>query len=146
MFNREQERGRTYACHYRPHALFSRFHPVHWDFTDNSVYSCILLRENYPKARTCEEGLKDLHFILGLSVLALCDSSDPCPAVLCQHDQTGTACRGKCCPTTHLRLCVHAGDADCRLCCPHAADKTIPFFGLELPALCGRTSLSSQYS
>jgi len=46
---------------------------LHWAMLllITAVYSCILLRENFPRGSDLREGLKMWHFMLGLSVLAL---------------------------------------------------------------------------
>jgi cytochrome b561 len=103
-----------------------------------AVYSCILLRELFPRGSDLREGLKMWHFMLGLSVLALViirivarllyakPPIKPEPPVW----QIVLA------KLTHFALYIFM------LAMPvlgwlilSSADKSIPFFGLELPAL-----------
>lgn len=113
---------------------------LHWAMLllITAVYSCILLREYYPKGSDLREGLKSWHFMLGLSVLLLViiriitrfltakPPIKPEPPAWQMLVAKGT----------HLALYAFM------LAMPvagwlilSAADKTIPFFGLELPAL-----------
>ena len=123
---------------------------LHWGMLllITAVYSCILLRENYPKGTDLREGLKTWHFMLGLSVLALVIirilvrllSAKP-PIKPEPPAWQMLLAKG-----THLALYAFM------LAMPiagwlilSAADKTIPFFGLELPALVAPDkALSSQ--
>ncbi len=105
-----------------------------------AVYSCILLREVYPKGSDPREALKTWHFMLGLSVFGLVfirlairllgasPKTVPAPGIW-QHRLAALM---------HLALYLFM------IAMPllgwltlSAAGKTIPFFGLELPALVG---------
>ena len=115
---------------------------LHWAMLllITAVYGCILLRENFPKGSDLREGLKMWHFMLGLSVLALVivrivarllttkPPIKPEPPVW----QMWLA------KATHFALYAFM------LAMPilgwsilSAEGATIPFFGLELPALIG---------
>ncbi|CAO1649017.1 cytochrome b [Parasphingorhabdus sp. NYA22] len=130
------------------YSAFSIF--LHWAMLllITAVYSCILLRENYPKGSDFREGLKSWHFMLGLSVLLLViiriiarflttkPPIKPEPPAWQMLVAKGT----------HLALYTFM------LAMPVAgwlilstADKSIPFFGLELFPLAGPDkALSSQ--
>ncbi|HMM68207.1 MAG TPA: cytochrome b [Dokdonella sp.] len=105
-----------------------------------AVYSCILLREVYPKGSDPREALKTWHFMLGLSVFGLvfirlairllgASPKIVPPVGIWQHRVSALM---------HLALYLFM------IAMPllgwltlSAAGKTIPFFGLELPALVG---------
>jgi cytochrome b561 len=123
------------------HTRYSRLSIfLHWAMLllITAVYSCILLRELFPRGSDLREGLKMWHFMLGLSVLALViirivarllyakPPIKPEPPVW----QIVLA------KLTHFALYIFM------LAMPvlgwlilSSADKSIPFFGLELPAL-----------
>lgn len=105
-----------------------------------AVYACILLREVYPKGSDPREALKTWHFMLGLGVFGLVfirlairllgasPKIVPAPGIW-QHRLAALM---------HLALYLFM------IAMPllgwltlSAAGKTIPFFGLELPALVG---------
>jgi superoxide oxidase len=107
-----------------------------------AVYACMLLRENYPRGSDLREGLKTWHFMLGLSVLALVLfrivvrllSTNP---AITPEPPAWQALVAK---VTHFALYAFM------LAMPiagwvilSASGKTIPFFGLELPALVGQS-------
>ena len=120
---------------YTPISIF-----LHWAMLllITAVYSAILLREYYPKGSDLREGLKSWHFMLGLSVLLLvivriivrlATAKPP----IKPEPPAGQLLLAK---ITHFALYAFM------LAMPiagwlilSAADKTIPFFGLELPAL-----------
>lgn len=108
----------------------------------SAVYATILLRENYPKGTDIREGLKTWHFMLGLAVLALIvirlmarlGSRKP---PITPEPPVWQALLAR---TTHFALYAFM------LAMPvagwvilSASGKTIPFFGLELPALVGQS-------
>lgn len=117
---------------------------LHWVMVllISAVYATILLRENYPKGTDIREGLKTWHFMLGLTVLALVvirliarlSSRRPpiSPELPAWQSLLASA--------THFALYAFM------LAMPvagwvilSASGKTIPFFGLELPALVGQS-------
>lgn len=117
---------------------------LHWVMVllISAVYTTILLRENYPKGTDIREGLKTWHFMLGLAVLIL--------AVVRLLARLGQrkppispeppAWQLWFASATHLTLYTFM------LAMPvagwvilSASGKTIPFFGLELPALVGQS-------
>lgn len=102
------------------------------------VYACIELREFYPKGSAPREALKDWHFMLGLTILALVGVRllnrliERAPAVVPPL------------PLWQARLArlIHIALYALMIVMPilgwlilSAAGKPIPFFGLQLPAL-----------
>lgn len=113
---------------------------LHWVMVllITAVYATILLRENYPKGTDIREGLKTWHFMLGLAVLALVvirlivRLSSRKPPITPEPPAWQTLLANM----THFALYAFM------LVMPiagwvilSASGKTIPFFGLELPAL-----------
>lgn len=105
-----------------------------------AIYASIEFREFFEKGSAPREALKSLHFMLGLSVLALVvarifiRSRQTAPEILpAPHAMLHMAAR-----LTHLALyalMIVMPIAGWLLL--SAAGKPIPFFGLELPALIG---------
>jgi len=123
---------------------------LHWTMLllITAVYSCILLHESFPRGSDMREGLKSWHFMLGLSVLLLViirivarlfGSKPPIKP-------EPPAWQMLFARITHWALYIFM------LSMPVAgwlilssADKTIPFYGLELPPLVAPDkALSSQ--
>jgi cytochrome b561 len=113
---------------------------LHWAMLllITAVYSCILLHESFPKGSDLREGLKTWHFMLGLSVLALVIIRivTRLLSVKPPIKPEPPAWQMLLAKGTHLALYAFM------LAMPiagwlilSAADKTIPFFGLELPPL-----------
>ncbi|WP_414902655.1 cytochrome b [Sphingomonas flavalba] len=117
---------------------------LHWVMVllISAVYATILLRENYPKGTDIREGLKAWHFMLGLTVLALviirliARLSSRRPPI----SPEPPAWQSLLASATHFALYAFM------LAMPvagwvilSASGKTIPFFGLELPALVGQS-------
>lgn len=113
---------------------------MHWLmlFLLVAVYACIELREFYPKGSDPREALKTWHFMLGLTVFLLVfvriaiRFSSPVPAIVPPP------------PVWQMRAArlMHLALYTLMIVMPllgwlllSAAGKTIPFFGLELPAL-----------
>ena len=135
-------------------AARTRYAPVsiilHWGMLllITAVYSCILLREYYPKGSDLREGLKSWHFMLGLSVLLLVIIR-----IIARLLSTKPPIKPEP-PVWQMLLAqtVHFTLYAFMLAMPiagwlilSAADKSIPFFGLELPALVAPDNvLSSQ--
>ncbi|VWX61023.1 cytochrome b [Sphingorhabdus sp. 109] len=103
-----------------------------------AVYSAILLRENFPKGSDFREGLKSWHFMLGLCVLLLVIIRIVTRLVTAKPPikPEPPVWQMLFAKVTHLALYTFM------LAMPvagwlilSAADKSIPFFGLELPAL-----------
>ncbi len=103
-----------------------------------AVYSCILLHESFPKGSDLREGLKHWHFMLGLSVLSLVIIRIITRFVTAKPPikPEPPAWQMLVAKGTHLALYAFM------LAMPvagwlilSASDKSIPFFGLELPAL-----------
>lgn len=128
--------------------LHQRFSPLsiafHWVMVGliAAVYATILLRENYPKGTDLREGLKTWHFMLGLAVLALVfvrigvRLMDRRPPITPEP----SAWQALLANVTHGALYAFM------VAMPvagwvilSASGKAIPFFGLELPALVGRS-------
>lgn len=120
---------------YAPLSIF-----LHWVMLllITAVYSCILLRENYPKGTDLREGLKTWHFMLGLAVLALVIIRIVARLLTTKPPikPEPPAWQMLFAKTMHLTLYVFM------LAMPIAGwlilsseGKVIPFFGLELPAL-----------
>ena len=113
-----------------------------------AVYSCILLRELYPKGSHFREGLKTWHFMLGLTVLLLvlvrliARLIGSVPAI------TPPPARWQAISAKVVHIALYA----LMIVMPvagwlilSASGKPIPFFGLELPALIGKSKpLASQ--
>lgn len=108
----------------------------------SAVYATILLRENYPKGTDIREGLKTWHFMLGLTILVLvvvrliARFRSQKPPITPEPP----AWQSLLASTTHFALYAFM------LAMPvagwvilSASGKTIPFFGLELPALVGQS-------
>lgn len=113
---------------------------LHWVMVllITAVYGCILLREYYPKGSDFREGLKSWHFMLGLSVLLLVIIR-----IIVRLLTTKPPIKPKP-PAWQILLAkgTHLALYAFMLAMPlagwlilSAAGKTIPFFGLELPAL-----------
>ncbi|WP_417612717.1 cytochrome b [Parasphingorhabdus sp.] len=103
-----------------------------------AVYSCILLHESFPKGSDIRADLKTWHFMLGLSVLALVIIRIVARLLTAKPPikPEPPAWQVLLAKITHIGLYVFM------LAMPllgwailSAADATIPFFGLELPAL-----------
>ncbi|WP_417591423.1 cytochrome b [Parasphingorhabdus sp.] len=120
------------------YSSFSIF--LHWAMLllITAVYSAILLRENFPKGSDFREGLKSWHFMLGLCVLLLVIIRIVTRLVTAKPPikPEPPAWQMLFAKVTHLALYTFM------LAMPvagwlilSAADKSIPFFGLELPAL-----------
>ena len=104
------------------------------------VYSCILLHESFPRGSDMRADLKTWHFMLGLSVLALVIIRIVSRLFTTKPPikPEPPAWQMLFAKTMHLALYAFM------LAMPilgwlilSSADKTIPFFGLELPALIG---------
>ena len=102
------------------------------------VYSCILLHESFPRGSDLRADLKTWHFMLGLSVLALVVIRIVARLLTTKPPikPEPPAWQLLLAKVTHLALYAFM------LAMPilgwtilSAADATIPFFGLELPAL-----------
>jgi superoxide oxidase len=104
------------------------------------VYACIELKGNFPKGSETRELLKQWHFMLGLSVFALvwlrllARTLSPTPAIE-PPLPTWQALPAKLMHLALYALMIGAPLAGWLIL--SAADKPIPFFGLELPALIG---------
>ncbi len=104
------------------------------------VYACIELKGNFPKGSETRELLKQWHFMLGLSVFALVwlrllvRALSPTPAIE-PPLPTWQALPAKLMHLALYALMIGAPLAGWLIL--SAADKPIPFFGLELPALIG---------
>ncbi|MDH0649621.1 cytochrome b [Pseudomonas sp. GD03858] len=103
-----------------------------------AVYACIELRGLFPKGSAERDLMKDLHFMLGLTVFALVwlrlamRLSRPTPPIVPKPPawQTGLA------HLVHLLLyLMMIGLPLAGWTILSAADKPIPFYGLELPAI-----------
>ncbi|MEO5560374.1 MAG: cytochrome b [Dokdonella sp.] len=105
-----------------------------------AVYVCMELREFYPKGSDLREGLKTWHFMLGLSVFALVfvrlaiRLATPPPGMSPQMPAW----------QRHFAGLMHVALYAFLIVMPllgwltlSASGKTIPFFGVELPALVG---------
>lgn len=102
-----------------------------------AVYATIELREFWPRGSVPREGLKSWHFMLGLSVFALvwlriaARLVFPAPAPLAEPAWRHAAAK-----ITHFLLYVlMLGMPLAGWLILSAEGETIPFFGLELPAL-----------
>lgn len=103
-----------------------------------AVYSCIELRELYPKGSDPREALKTWHFMLGLSVLALVGLRIYARLVSATPPITPEPARWQSlvAKSTHVALYgLMIGMPLLGWMILSAAGKPIPFFGLELPAL-----------
>lgn len=104
------------------------------------VYACIELKGNFPKGSETRELLKQWHFMLGLSVFALvwlrllARVLSPTPAIE-PPLPTWQALPAKLMHLALYALMIGAPLAGWLIL--SAADKPIPLFGLELPALIG---------
>nr|WP_064494516.1 cytochrome b [Pseudomonas chengduensis] len=104
------------------------------------VYACIELKGNFPKDSETRELLKQWHFMLGLSVFALVwlrllvRALSPTPAIE-PPLPTWQALPAKLMHLALYALMIGAPLAGWLIL--SAADKPIPLFGLELPALIG---------
>ena len=113
-----------------------------------AVYACMLLRENFPRGSDLREGLKTWHFMLGLTVLALV-----VVRIVVRLMNTSPPITPEP-PTwqTLLASLLHYALYAFMVAMPiagwvilSASGKTIPFYGLELPALIGPSkSLAEQ--
>lgn len=123
---------------------------LHWGMLllITAVYACILLREYYPKGSDLREGLKMWHFMLGLSVLLLVIIR-----IIARLLTTKPPIYPEP-PAWQMMLAkvIHLALYAFMLAMPIAgwlilssADKTIPFFGLELfPLIAPDKALSEQ--
>lgn len=103
-----------------------------------AVYSCILLRENYPKGTDLREGLKTWHFMLGLAVLALVIIRIVARLLTTKPPikPEPPAWQMLFAKVMHLALYVFMlGMPIAGWLILSGEGKVIPFFGLELPAL-----------
>jgi cytochrome b561 len=105
------------------------------------VYAAIEFREFFPKGSEPREALKTWHFMLGLSVLGLVWLRIAArliwPARLPSRDEP--AWRHGAATATHLALYVFMiGMPIAGWLILSAEGETIPFFGVELPALVGK--------
>lgn len=105
-----------------------------------AVYASINLRELFDKGSVPREGLKSLHFMLGLLMMALVvarialRAKYPAPAI----QPAPSAGQAKLAKLGHLALYgIMIGMPLVGWLLLSAAGKPIPFFGLELPALIG---------
>jgi cytochrome b561 len=125
----------TISTRYAPLSIL-----LHWAMLllITAVYSCILLREYYPRGSDFREGLKSWHFMLGLTVLLLVIIRIIARLVTAKPPITPKppAWQILFAKTMHFALYLFM------LAMPiagwlilSAADKSIPFFGLELPPL-----------
>ena len=117
---------------------------LHWFmlFLLAAVYACIDLRELFPKGSDLREGLKAWHFMLGLSVLILA-------SLRVVVHLTSTLPRVEPDPPDWQKLLaklMHYALYGFMISMPlagwlmlSAAGKTIPFFGLQWPALIGES-------
>lgn len=105
-----------------------------------AVYACMLLRENFPKGSDLREGLKTWHFMLGLTVLVLVLVRIIARLISATPRITPEP------PAWQMLLAnlVHYALYGFMLAMPiagwmilSASGKTIPFYGLQLPALVG---------
>jgi superoxide oxidase len=107
-----------------------------------AVYSCILLRELYPKGSDLREGLKTWHFMLGLTVLVLVlvrlagRLLGSVPAITPQPPRW-QAISAKLVHIALYALMIVMPIAGWLIL--SASGKPVPFFGLELPALIGKS-------
>ncbi len=123
---------------------------LHWAMLllITAVYTCILLREYYPRGSDFREGLKSWHFMLGLSVLLLVIIRIIARLLAAKPPikPEPPAWQMMLAKFTHFALYAFM------LAMPVAgwlilssADKTIPFFGLELfPLIAPNEALSEQ--
>ena len=104
----------------------------------SAAYATILLRENFPKGTDVREGLKSWHFMLGLTILTLVVVRIVVRAIKSNPPITPQppAWQALLARITHFALYAFM------LAMPvagwvilSASGKTIPFFGMELPAL-----------
>lgn len=105
------------------------------------VYACIELRGNFPKGSDMRELLKQWHFMLGLSILALVWLRLIARAIAPTPKIKPALPAWQAVPATLMHWALYA----LMICAPLAgwlilsgADKPIPFWGLELPALIGK--------
>jgi cytochrome b561 len=132
-------------------ARYSRLSIIlHWAMLllITAVYTCILLREYYPKGSDLREGLKSWHFMLGLSVLVLVIVRIIARLLTAKPPITPEppAWQMLFAKLTHFALYAFM------FAMPIAgwlilssADKAIPFFGLELfPLLAPDEAMSEQ--
>ena len=104
-----------------------------------AVYALIELREFFPKGGDIREGMKALHFMLGLSVLALVvvrlaarAFGPPAPRI----EPEASSLQQKLAKVMHVALyALMIGMPLGGWLILSAAGKPIPFFGFELPAL-----------
>lgn len=107
-----------------------------------ATYACIELREFFPRGSALREGLKTWHFMLGLSILFLVGVRiaarllAPTPAIVpAPAPWQAWAAKGM-----HLALyALMAGMPIVGWLILSAEGKPVPFFGLELPALAGKS-------
>lgn len=112
-----------------------------------AVYSAIELREFFPKGSGPREALKTGHFMLGLSVFGLVWIRIAARLIWRgpQSSPVEPAWRHAVARATHLTLYVFMiGMPVAGWLILSAEGKTIPFFGLELPALFGRNEQVAQ--
>ena len=128
-------------------ALRHRYAPVsialHWGMVllIAAVYGCMLLRENFPRGSSLRQGLQTWHFMLGLTVLLLVAIRIVARLMIAPPPITPQppAWQNLLAKVTHLALyafMVLMPIAGWMIL--SASGKTIPFFGLELPALIGQ--------
>ncbi len=103
-----------------------------------AVYACMELRGYFPKGSAGREGLKEWHFILGMSVFALVwlrlamNLLSPTPRI----EPATTTWQLLTAKLMHLALyALMIGLPLAGWLILSAADKPIPFYGMELPAL-----------
>lgn len=123
---------------------------LHWGMLllITAVYTCILLREYYPKGSDLREGLKMWHFMLGLSVLLLVIIRIVARLLTAKPPITPAPPAWQMMPAKLIHFALYAF----MLVMPVAgwlilssANKTVPFFGLELfPLIAPDKALSEQ--
>lgn len=103
-----------------------------------AVYTCIELRENYPRGSDIREALKTWHYMLGLSVLALVwlriafRAWGPTPRI----EPASPGWQMLMAKTMHLALYIlMIGQPLLGWLILSAEGDAIPYFGLQLPAL-----------
>jgi len=124
---------------------------LHWLmlFLIAAVYACIELRGNFPKGSDIREGLKALHFMLGLSVLVLVAIRavfhliDTTPRI----DPEPPRWQNLSAKAMHFALyALMIGMPLLGWLTLSADAKQIPFFGLQLPPLVGENKVVADWA